>query len=316
MQQNLPLHYPALIKRFMQQGDDGYQDTFVFEGDEYLIEPQGDDFEIMRVTNTVTCDVHNFTEYDYSITYEHMPKVRGMLRWIESQINYTVTDWIEHLTKDFPIYEGQLLTIYNDRQHNHVVVEVHTGKDNVFYIKDDESPKARGALNFMYKDEDDIRGVLVTSDEPGEDASYINKISEQCDDLLLALFNSEVSLSHINSTHVRYDNAEVIREEVWSMPGQVVCCGQAVTIDSERKTIDWSTDEHTYSINDEGMWSKTKINKRVNKVPPPTDSSAINVMYHSNYIYITIKEANEHGFALGIVTLLNTLAAGEGTVMV
>lgn len=309
MKHSLPLSYPEMFKRFIEQGESRYRDTFIFNSHDYLIEPLGDDFDIMRVTNQTTGDVYNFTEHDYSITYVKMPHVNEMLNYIESQVIFTAWDWIEHFTKLFPTYEGQLVTIYNDRDKNQAFVYVHTDKDNSFYLSKTHPPRVTGQLIYDYSENNSVRYVEVSVSDCGETADYINKVPGECEEILQSLFNTESALNFINTNRVRDDDAAKPDMSIWSLPPVIEFCGQSININAVHKQIEWTSDDYDYFINENGQWTKTRIDKEVragNSIRK--QDTSVTAMFSIKFAYITIKENREHANALGIVTMLNILA--------
>ena len=308
MKHSLPLSYPEMFKRFIEQGESRYRDTFIFNSHDYLIEPLGDDFDIMRVTNQTTGDVYNFTEHDYSITYVKMPHVSEMLDYIESKVIFTAWDWIEHFTKLFPTYEGQLVTIYNDRDKNQAFVYVHTDKDNSFYLSKTHPPRVTGQLIYDYSENNSVRYVEVSVSDCGETADYINKVPGECEEILQSLFNTESALNFINTDRVRDDGAAKPDMSIWSLPAAIDFCGQSITINAEHKQIEWSTDDYNYSINEDGHWTKSRIDKETTAVGyvGEQDKSTV-MMFSTKFMYVVIKENREHANALGIVSMLNIL---------
>lgn len=308
MKHSLPLPYPALFKRFIEQGESGYRDTFTFNNHDYQIEPLGDNFDIMRVTNQTTGGVCNFTEHDYSLTYVKMRHVNEMLNYIESQVIFTAWDWIEHFTKSFSIYEGQLVTIYNDCDKNQAFVYVHTDKDNSFYLSKTHAPRVTGQLTYDYSDSDSTRHVEVSVSDCGETADYINKVPGECEEILQSLFNTESALNFINDDRVRDDTTGKPDMNIWSLPAAIDFCGQSITINAEHKQIEWSTDDYNYTVNESGHWTKSRIDKEALKTGyiGKQDGSGV-MMFSTKFVYVVIKENREHANALGIVTMLNIL---------
>lgn len=311
MQQNIPLDYPKIIKKYMEQHVSGYRDTVVYNDMEYKIEPLGDDFEIMRLHNTVTNAVFNITEHDHSLTYKNMSEVLGLLRTIESLVVFTPMDWVNHFTQSLPAYHGNSLSIYRECDNDLTIVELHTGKDNTFTIDKHGNLKVTGRLRQVHSRVDGNVKVGITVEDVQDVDDYINAVPGLVNDWLDYVFNHEYLLVNANSMHVRYDNTDAINDGVW-VAGPVVRIGDVlVNVNSEARTLSWTVDDHDYHVTEIGAWNKHKVEpKRVK----PENASGVVYMYSTYFTHITIKEPSEHGFALALVKLLNNLAKGVSLV--
>lgn len=305
MQQNIPLNYPQIIKKYMEQHVSGYRDTVIHNDVEYKIEPLGDNFEIMRLHNTVTNAVFNIVEHDHSLTYKTMSEVMGLLRTIESLVVFTPTDWVNHFTQSLPVYHGNSLSIYRECGNDLIVVELHTGKDNTFTIDKYGNLKVTGHLSQVHSRVDGNVNIGITVEDNQKVDDYINDVPKLVDDWLDYAFNNENLLVSANSMHVRHDNTDAINEGVW-VTGPVVRIGDMlVNVNAEARTISWSIDDHDYHVTEIGAWDKRKVEP---KRDIPERTSGTMFMYSTCFMYITIKKPSEHGFALALVKLLNNLA--------
>lgn len=307
MQQNIPLDYPKIIKKYMEQHVSGYRDTVVYNDMEYKIEPLGDDFEIMRLHNTVTNAVFNITEHDHSLTYKNMSEVMGLLRTIESLVVFTPMDWVNHFTQSLPVYHGNSLSVYRECDNDLTVVELHTGKDNTFTIDKHGNLKITGRLSQVHSRVDGNVNIGITVEDNQKVDDYINDVPELVDDWLDYAFNNEHLLTNANNMHVQHDNTDAINEGVW-VTGPVVRIGDMlVNVNSDERTLTWTVDDHDYHVTETGVWDKRKVEPKRVKPEVAADTA---FMYSTSFMYITIKESSEHGFALALVKLLNNLAKG------
>lgn len=307
MQQNLPLNYPKIVKKYMEQHASGYRDTVMYNDIEYTIEPLGDDFEIMRLHNTVTSAVFNITEHDDSLTYKSMSEVMGLLRTIESKVVFTPMDWVNHFTQSYPVYHGDAISIYRECDSDLVIVQLHTGNDNTFTIDDKGNLTVTGHLNQIHTTVGDTVKIDITVDDTTDVDNYINSVPGLVDDWIQYAFNNEYLLSGANSMHVRHDNTDAINEGVWGIGPQVKLGDMIVTINPETRTVTWTMDDYDYHVTELGDWNKHKVEP---KRELSAKSSGGVHMYTTSYMHITIKEPSEYGFVMALVKLLNNLAKG------
>ena len=106
MQQNLPLNYPAIITKFLQDrisADEVKQpdkpetnslvdfDIVFFKGLEYQFDLL-DDGAIICIKELNSNQVYNITKYDHPAMYKDMPDLMALLNHIEQRTMFTVTD--------------------------------------------------------------------------------------------------------------------------------------------------------------------------------------------------------------------------------
>lgn len=301
MNQNLPLCLPKIIKKYIEQGVNGYGIEFTFNGSDYVIDPLGDEFDVMRITNTRTRQMINITEHDHIGIIRPMTEWLHVIQYIEANVTFSVVDWIKHYTAKFPFYSGSSISTYRqtDGDTNDMFVVIHSTSNVFFYVSSDGIPRLIDNLEFVYTDDSEVRTVgiaMVDSTSSIDHIEYINMLAE---DMLIRAFNNEYIISYVEQHNVKDIPIGNIEDKVWSYPSIVKTADMTIVINVVRKIITFINGDYEYQINMDGSWSKNKTYEK------PTNDN-LNHMYHTSFIHYSIKEVDERAFIKAVIKMLNS----------
>lgn len=133
MLQDLPLNYPAIITKHLQDrlnrgecdSDDGSSinpdfNVIRFGGIEYEFDIFEED-ELVRMLDVNSGLLYNITKYDDREDYLNMPNVLALLDYVENNTVFNVADWIKYYTAYSTIYIGHLLELYTISDNEFVI---------------------------------------------------------------------------------------------------------------------------------------------------------------------------------------------------
>lgn len=133
MLQDLPLNYPAIITKHLQdrlnRGECDSADggsinpdfnVIRFGGIEYEFDIFEED-ELVRILDVNSDVLYNITKYDDREDYLNMPNVLALLDYVENNTVFNVADWIKYYTAYSTIYIGHLLELYTISDNEFVI---------------------------------------------------------------------------------------------------------------------------------------------------------------------------------------------------
>ena len=305
--QNLPLQYPTMIKKFIEQGSNCYQVDFTFNDTAYVIEPLGDDFDVMRITNQATQNMINLTVHDYISNLAPMSEWMAVLNYIESQVKFGVTDWVEHYTSKFMQYRGSTLSINRmDGGTGDIYVTLHAMRDMYFRITPDDEIEPVDNLTFGFAIKDKTTCEIQCVPAPMSSNEQITYLHALAHDMLLRAFNNEYVLNtHISSPQMQSGDA-ALNNDIWSLPSNVQGFGCDVTLNHDVKTVTFTKDDFKYTIEQNGNWSKSRIPKATNVLDGNQMMKPI-VRYCTYFNFIELNDFDEYAYVRGLVHVLNSI---------
>lgn len=279
MQQNLPLNYPAIITKFLQDritADEVKQhdkpetnslvnfDIVLFKGLEYQFDLLDDD--IVCIKELGSNRVYNITKYDYPAMYKDMPDLLELLNHIEQRTKFTVTDWVQSYTKHSPMYVGKLIDVYKLDKDSHMVRVKLEGKSCGFSV-------SCGEVTFTSFVEfctsvssfDETAKVSISAGSIQQHKEVIESLDANND--LLHLLNTEHSISH----YFPEQRGDIVPLDI-SLPEDIAhidLFGIVIGINHELGSLHFEWLDKSYGITTHGHLITTDITAESNRPVRP-----------------------------------------------
>lgn len=280
MQQNLPLNYPAIITKFLQDRISTDQvkqpnkpetnslvdfDIVFFKGLEYQFDLL-DDGAIICIKELNSNQIYNITKHDYPAMYKDMPDLLGLLNYIEQRTMFTVTDWVQSYTKHSPMYVGKLIDVYKLDKDFHMVRVKLEGKTCGFSV-------SYGKVTFTSFVEfctsvssfDKTAKVSISSGSIQQHKEVIESLDANND--LLHLLNTEHSISH----YFPEQRGDIVPLDI-SFPDDIThidLFGIVVRINHELGSLHFEWMGKNYDISTHGHLITTDISAESNRPVRP-----------------------------------------------
>lgn len=293
MVQNLPLNYPAIIKKFLEDRISTNQvnqpdrpetnglvdfDIVLFNGLEYQFDILDDD--IIRIKELDGNQVYNITKYDSPALYKDMPDLLALLNHIEQRTTFTVTDWVLSYTSHSPMYVGKLIDVYKLEKDLHVVRVKLEDNTSGFVV-------SHGTVTFTSFIE--FKGLLTTSDKTIDVSMSTGSIQQHqeliesldANNDLLNLLNTEHSISHyFPGQGGKVDTLEVFLPETVAY---VNLFGIVVQVNHELNSLHFEWMGKNYDISVNGQLTVTDT-------PDESDQPDSSKYFKTIYMRISTRE--------------------------
>lgn len=305
MTQDLPLTYPRMIEKYLQDrindrkltSDDNF-DEVVFDHNTYIFDVHSND-EMVRITNKVTNHLWNVTKWDCRSDYKDMIELNELLDYIEQNVRFTIYDWINYYTKNGPIYSGSLINIYRDTRGYHI--DIISG--GAIYIDSANRITITGGVEYIHEMHNDTTRIELDIKETTETGKYTNDTNGVVENLALNLLNAEHALAYVQSPVHNNSSPIALQDGVFELTTCVSLCGLAITIDKENKIVTFDSNGYSYTILKDGTWHNNETVALVTKKSPP------NSMIYKTGFYMRYNTNEEKSFARGVIALLNKITA-------
>ena len=274
MQQNLPLNYPAIITKFLQDritADEVKQldkpetnslvnfDIVLFKGLEYQFDLLDDD--IVCIKELGSNQVYNVTKYDYPAMYKDMPDLLELLNHIEQRTKFTVTDWVQSYTKHSPMYVGKLIDVYKLDKDSHMVRVKLEGKSCGFSVSCGEVTFTSFVEFCTSVSSFDTAKVSISAGSIQQHKEVIESLDANND--LLHLLNTEHSISHYFPEQRR----DIVPLDI-SLPEDIAhidLFGIVVRINHELGSLHFEWMDKSYGITTHGHLITTDVSTESNR---------------------------------------------------
>lgn len=301
MLQDLPLHYPAIITKHLQdrlnrgECDSGDGDSFDpdfnvirFGGIEYEFDIIEED-ELVRILDVNSDLLYNITKYDYREDYLNMPNVLALLDYIENNTVFNVADWIKHYTTDSTIYIGHLLELYTISD-NEFVIRLVNGTQGFKVLGGNVHLLENITLCITPEGIVTIEGRHVV--DAGSPMSVSCKYSKAA---LTTLFNSEHSFDKIPKGQ-RERSLPIINPDVFNLTSSYTLFGLCVEVDAN-SGVYFKIAEKQYRISVNGHLQVDIVDKE----------DIITTRGYRNIVFMRIVTYEEIQVASSILKLLNNI---------
>lgn len=304
MKQDLPLSYPRMIEKYLEDRinernlteDDNF-DEVIFDHNTYSFDIHSD-AEVVRITNKDTNQLWNVTKWDCRSEYEDMIELNELLDYIEQQVKFTVHDWVKHYTKEGPIYAGALVNIYNDGASQHI--DIISG--GAIYITDTNNVKLTGGIDYVCETSNDSTHVELDIEHTTETGKYTNDIKGTVENLALNLLNAEHVMSYVQAPLRNSAPPIALHDSVFELSKYVTACGLITKIDKENKIVTFNNNGYDYTILKDGTWHN-------NEAKAPMDKkNELGLLYYRTSIYMRFNTSEEKNFVRGVIALLNIIS--------
>lgn len=305
LKQNIPLNYPQIIYRFLQQRiDDGefaqlnidetlnQFDRLEFDGLHYEFDVRADE-ELVCIKELLNNQVYNITKYDYTELYKDMPELLALLNHIESQVVFTAVDWCAHFTDYAPIYNGNIVDVFKTSDDTYVVRSKHAGNVNGFKVVDGTVYRI-SCVNALKANIGGKLGILI--DAELDDADKHPQRTAEMAQTLLYLFNSEFSLLDFTETK-RHEPIPVTVKNP-ADAGDYDILGIVVKSDHTDNSLSFEWGNKQFNISGSGQLHVSSIEK------PRLNRGAIGFTY-CNVVWGRITTDEEIGLAWAVAQLIN-----------
>ena len=260
----------------------------------YEFDSLNESHTLFRVTNKDTGIIYNITEYDYDDDYIHMPEVTSLMRFIENQVEFTIMDWVNYYTKDYPAYSGVSIDIWKDTHGKNTYIRQKISQASGFIIINPEMPLSTGGFYYVAAINDGATVINTLLHETNETGVSINNTPNQVTDWIKYTLNNEHLLncvrccdSNDNEHHIELNN------RVWQLTALVEWSGVTLNLNDVSKVVTFEYKGYNYVIPERGRWSKSKV---------PDKNTP---MFGSKYMFNTYVTREENSFVTAIVNMLN-----------
>lgn len=301
MLQDLPLHYPAIITKHLQDrlncgecdsGDGGSINPdfniIRFGSIEYEFDIIEED-ELVRILDVNSGLLYNITKYDYREDYLNMPNVLALLDYIENNTVFNVTDWIKHYTTDSTIYIGHLLELYTISD-NEFVIRLVNGTQGFKVLGGNVHLLENITLCITPEGIATIEGSHVV--DAGSPMSVSCKYSKAA---LTTLFNSEHSFDKIPKGQ-RERSLPIINPDVFNLTSSYTLFGLCVEVDAN-SGVYFKIAEKQYRISVNGYLQVDIVDKE----------DITTTRGYRNIVFMPIATYEEIQVASSILKLLNNI---------
>lgn len=301
MLQDLPLHYPAIITKHLQDrlnrdecdSDDSGSinpdfNVIRFDGIEYEFDIIEED-ELVRILDVNSDVLYNITKYDYREDYLNMPNVLALLDYIENNTIFNVTDWIKHYTTDSTIYIGHLLELYTISD-NEFVIRLVNGTQGFKVLGGNVHLLENITLCITPEGIATIEGRHVV--DAGSPMSVSCKYSKAA---LTTLFNSEHSFDKIPKGQ-RERSLPIINPDVFNLTSSYTLFGLCVEVDAN-SGVYFKIAEKQYRVSVNGHLQVDIVDKE----------DIITTRGYRNIVFMRIATYEEIQVASSILKLLNNI---------
>lgn len=303
MKQNLPISYPVMIEKFLQDritnntlGEVSF-DELTFNSKVYKFDILGDG-SVVRIINQTDNQIYNITEHDYMHTYDDMLDLNNLLNYIEQTVEFTITDWVESYLSIGDVYSGALIDIYRDGKDISIDINDRLG---VFISHKHDSPLFTGGVNLVASQVADEVSITPIFFGAGELALQTNAYPEDVKDFIKGLLNSENTAQYVERfKQTSEDNKYVVNKTVFDKSGEIYACGIKVLVDSENGLITIPGKDRNYVVTRHGTC-------RIEDISPDTDKNNLLAFTNSMFMRtIRISRAEER-YIDGVIKLLNCI---------
>lgn len=305
LRQNLPLNYPEIITKFLQQRIDRGEfselstdntleefDKVEFDGLIYRLDVHQEE-EIVCIKEELNNQVYNITKHDYTELYKDMPELLALLNYIESQVVFTVADWCIYFTNYAPIYNGMTIDLIKTSDDAYVVRHKFKGNTSGFKVVNGTVYRV-SCINLLKASNSGNPSLqLDTVLDETDEHPYRTAEMEQA---LLYLFNTEFTLSNFMPSG-RDDLIPVsVMIPVYVTIHDVF--GIEVTVNHDDNSLSFNWDNKHFNITSAGHVNVSLIEE----VKPAPRMGG--VMFHTS-IWARMTTDNEVRLARSVVQLLN-----------
>lgn len=305
MQQNLPLNYPEIITKFLQQRVDRGDfselstdntleefDKVEFDGLIYRLDVHQEE-EIVCIKEELNNQVYNITKYDYTELYKDMPELLALLNYIESQVVFTVTDWCTYFANYAPIYNGMTIDLLKTSTDTYVVRHKVKGNTTGFKIINGTVYRV-SCINILKVSNSGNPSIQL--DTVLDDVDKHPHHTAEMEQALLYLFNNEFTLSNFMPSG-RGDLIPVsVMIPVYTTVHVVF--GIEVTVNHADNSLSFNWDNKQFNVTSAGHVSVSLIEE----VKPAPKLAGI--MFHTS-VWARVTTDNEVRLARAVVQLLN-----------
>lgn len=245
MKQNLPLNYAQILTMFLRQRIEVSPEEFdvlTHDDIEYEFDVYEDE-ELVRVKDLTNKVTHTVTKYSETDDFAGVPHILDLLKYSEGEINYTVFQWIDHLTNNGMFYSGCFIDIFV-MNSDKILIDL-KGK-NVSYIVSSKGVTLNRQVVLGVENDE----VKIMRMEKGS-ADIVYSESYDPTESLLYLLNSEYSLASIAMKDVKsvVTNESIFgeTEKTITMFGLKVVLGTRIG-----KYVAFNYRDHHYTISQSG----------------------------------------------------------------
>lgn len=296
MYQDLPLSFVEIICKYLQQQIIKFKDVEDFEFDKITFKDVTYDFtvyeeeQLVRIKDDDT--VFNISKYDTRSDYQNNEPILALLEWIESQVVFTVQDWINAFLNKYPVYHGCLFDIYTTSKDNYVIA---LKSDTGAFTYNGTASTIVDGVGYALITEGDANVIQITSGAP-IDWCTDGEVFE--DNALLSMMNAEHTLATLRKPDMQINDWKRLSEF-----DEITVCGIKVKVRGV-DAIYFDYKENHYVVTASNNLSIDPIRSEVKEAGRA-------IYFHSLYIHFHTNE--DKNFVQAIVSLLNkVLSSTEG----